>query len=272
MTQDILTNNGGNPEDFFDDAGGDSRVNSTGVSLAARPSLSPPAAQNAADPATEKALARAVQSMRLSELWNKHGASLICLDDFVPKINLVNSFGVVAGTLLGHSFCLAQIGAAVYGGFSVTNPLYYIIPPGFAFAAKWGVDRIKPAKGDVQKQQRRNFLKYAVGSSVLAIAWGMRGHLGIDPGGSYGKEFAKLNSAQQSFLEGQIGMHYFPELSESERQKTLKEAARAGKTPVAYVFDRDGLAVMEICKTSRERDTNVPSIVRSRLEHSLPVN
>lgn len=215
---------------------------------------------------TQRDLARAVQSMRWAERWNKYGAGLICFNDVLLKRSLGTAFGAATGAILGHAFCFAQLGAAVYSGFSVTNPLYYILPPGLALAAKLGVDHIKPANGEGEKQQRRNFLKYSVGSSVLAMAWGMRGHMGFQPGGSYGQKFSKLNSSQQSYLEGEIGLYYFPQLDDRVRQKILEEAKVANKTPVAYVFDREGLAIMEICKTNRERaGTNISPIFQSSL-------
>lgn len=245
MTQDILTNNGGNPGDFFGGAGGDSRVNSTGVSLAPRPSLPPSAAQNAADSATEKALARAVQSMRWAERWDKYGITVICIG---------------GGGALGHAFCIAQAAALVAGGPVLGHGVGIVAAPIVAMVTKIVAERVKPPKDNNERKQRlRGAFVLAVSGVVVAAAshfYDARYHYFLpEPSGSYGRAFKHLTGNQQDHIRHQILSFYLPNQTAQHRQKIKKQADQSGKPVEAFLFDRDGLGILDQCKSIQKEQT-----------------
>ena len=214
----------------------------------------PPAVDDADQ---KRQVTRAARQMRLSNIWSRYGATMVC---------------TAGGGILGHAFCLLQLAVAVYGGFSVTHPAFYAAPTALVYGLKRIFDRVKPPKDSNEQRQRRNFLVVTAAASVVGIGWNMHYHLGKAPDGSYGKDFKDLTPAQQEYLKGEIGLYYFPQLSPLDHQKTLRDAKAADKDPVAYVFDRNSVGVMQACQANREKQERQEPKALQRLARPLLLN
>lgn len=255
MPENFLTNNARDAVDFFTGSDGTGGAIATDIPRAPRPSLAP-AANGAVgnDTATQAALARAVRSMRWSQFWDKYGITVFC---------------VGGGGALGHAFCVAQAAALVTGGPVLGHGLGMVAAPALAVATKVAADRIRPPKDHNERKQRlRGAFVMAVSGVVVAAAshlYDARYHYFLpEPPGSYGRDFKDLTRDQQDHIRHQIQSFYLPNQTSDQRKILKKQADQLQKSVEALIFDRDGLPILDLCKTIQENQS-----VEQRIAHFL---